>query len=88
MFEIIKMSLAKTSGKIKAFFTFLYAGLIVNGATIYINKDEELAIGFPSQKGKDNKYYSICYFRKEDLSKLEELKQVALEEYNRLVNKQ
>lgn len=88
MFEILKMSLAKTNGSIKAFFTFSYAGLVVNGATIYSNKDGQLAVGMPSQKGKDGKMYSICYFRKEDASKLEELKQVALEEYNRLIGAQ
>lgn len=84
MFEIIKMNLSKGEGTVKAYFTFSYAGLIVNGANIYANKEGELAVGMPSQKGKDGKFYSFCYFRKEDASKLEELRQVAIDEYNKL----
>ena len=85
MFEIIKMNLAKTTGTTKAYFSFSYAGLIVTNATIYANKDGGFSIGMPSQKGNDGKYYSICYFKKDNFAKNEELLQVALEEYNKLV---
>lgn len=84
MFEIIKMTLAKTTGNTKAYFSFSYAGLIVTNATLYSNKDGGLSVGMPSQKGNDGKYYSTCYFRKEDYSRNAELLQVALEEYNKL----
>jgi len=88
MFEIIKMTLAKTNGNVKAYFSFKYAGFVVNGATIYSGKDGQLAVGMPSQKGKNDKYYSICYFDKDNADKREELLQLALEEYNRLTEGQ
>lgn len=87
MIEIIKMTLSNSNGSVKAYFSFCYNGLVVNNATLYANKDGELAVGMPSQKGQDGKYYSYCYFRKEDESKREELRQLAIEEYNKLGKK-
>lgn len=57
----------------------------VNGITIYscwyreyTNKNGELAdmIDFPSQKGKDGKYYHHCYFKISDELKKEIVDQI------------
>ena len=86
MFEIVKMNLATKEGSTKAYFSFCYNGLIVTGASLYLNKEGDFRVGMPSQKGKDGNYYSTCYFRKEDLLKLDDLLQLATNEYNNLTS--
>lgn len=84
MFEIIKMSKAKKEGATKAYFTAKYEGLVINNCSLYENKEGELAVSMPSQKGMDNKYYSVVYFGKEDASKMDALRNLAVEHYNNM----
>ena len=45
------------------FFDMTINGVKINGCNLALNKDGEPFIGLPSKKGKDGKYYSVCYIR-------------------------
>lgn len=45
------------------FFDMTINGVKINGCNLALNKDGEPFIGLPSKKGKDGKYYPVCYIR-------------------------
>ena len=45
------------------FFDMTINGVKINGCNLALNKDSEPFIGLPSKKGKDGKYYPVCYIR-------------------------
>ena len=45
------------------FFDMTINGVKINGCNIALNKEGEPFIGLPSKKGKDGKYYPVCYIR-------------------------
>ena len=57
------------------FFDMSINGFKINGCNLALNKDGEPFIGLPSKKGKDGKYYPVCYvrFSGDDTKKIIEL---------------
>lgn len=45
------------------FFDMTINGVKINGCNLALNKDGEPFIGLPSKKGKEGKYYPVCYIR-------------------------
>lgn len=57
------------------FFDMTINGVKINGCNLALNKDGEPFIGLPSKKGKDGKYYPVCYIRfsGDDIKKIIEM---------------
>ena len=81
----IKRMTKYDGGATKAFFTVTINGIIeVHNCKLVMNKNNELFVGFPqSLNKKANKWYTVCWIA--DVTSRENLKDVAIEAYNKLV---
>lgn len=85
MFELIKMELYRKESSIKAFFDFVYDGLVVKGATLFLDEKNELQIGMPYTEDKNKNKRTVCYFKTAPEENMEPLKYLVLQRYNQLI---
>jgi DNA-binding cell septation regulator SpoVG len=69
------------AGNVKAFFDVTINGVEVKGLKLVVSqKDGNLFLSFPSEKGKDGKYYNIVYIS--DMNLKNEVEKYLVETYN------
>jgi len=82
MITVRNMRKIATAGSVKAFFDVEVNGVEVKGMKLVAStKDGSLFVSFPSEKGKDGKYYNIVYIPDMNLKKEVEL--ALLDTYNK-----
>ena len=70
------------NGNIKAFFDVTINGIDIDGLKLATNKtDGNMFLSFPSEKGKDDKYYNTVYIS--DIELKQEVETKLIETYNR-----
>lgn len=71
------------TGNVKAYFDATVNGVEVKGLKLVLSqKDGNLFLGFPSEKGKDDKYYNTVYIS--DLNLKKEVEDFLKETYTKL----
>jgi len=88
MFELLEMTLCQKKSKVVAIFDFIYEGLTVKNAMLYLNEDKMLQIDMPKMRGRNNKLEEICYFEGDSEKILEPLKLLVLQKYYQLIESQ
>jgi DNA-binding cell septation regulator SpoVG len=69
-------------GNVKAYFDATVNGVEIKGLKLVLStKDGNLFLSFPSEKGKDGKYYNIVFI--EDVNLKKEVEDFLIDTYNK-----
>lgn len=79
------MRLAKHESSFKAFFDFIYDGLVIKDARLFLDKNNKFQIKMPHRVDKNREKHPVCFFKSDPEESIEPLKYLAEQKYNQII---